>query len=72
MCVRKTYQDVNQLQVFGVATLGLQHVFHAGFCRVGREPAAAPVQPVVHLQPQRPQRDTKLSARGCVYRFPGN
>lgn len=48
--VCKTYQDVNQQQFLGVATLGVQQVLHTEVCWVGFKATAVPVQPVIYLQ----------------------
>lgn len=47
------YQDVNQQQVLGVATLGMQQVLHTEFCWIRCETTAVPVQPVIDLHQQR-------------------
>lgn len=51
------YQDVNQQQVLGVATLGVEQVLHTEFCWIGCEAAAVPVQPVVYLKPTDKEHD---------------
>ena len=59
-----TYQDVNQQQVLGVATLGVQQVLHAEFCWIRCETTAVPVQTVTDLQ-QQTNNTQKVSHECC-------
>lgn len=50
--VNDTDQDVNQQQLLGVPTLGLQEVLHTLFSGIRCETTAVSVQTVIHLHQQ--------------------
>lgn len=47
---------MNQQQVFGVATPGVQAVLHTEFCWIRCKTTAVPIQPVIDLRQQRTQK----------------